>query len=106
MLRYTGRALFQWGSPHPFATQDQFIDVVPGTNLLAGDICLVRHDTDWQHVCLVKDPGGGDAFLTLDGNQMEREGGSGPSMKMVMRDMNARIGNGLYKYVFVHLNLP
>jgi len=104
MLRYKGRALFQWGSPHQLAKQDQLIDVVPGTNLLAGDICLVRNDTDWQHVCLVKDPGDGDALLTIDCNQME--GGSGPSMQMVRRDMNSRIGNGLYKYVFVHLNLP
>jgi hypothetical protein len=100
VLRYKGLALFQWGAKRPLAKQDQLIDAVPGTNLLPGDICLLRNDGNWQHVCLVCDPGDGDMFLTLDGNQ------GSPSMKMVKRDWNARLGNGTYAHVFVHLNLP
>jgi hypothetical protein len=98
LIRYTGGAFFL-PTPPP---QNAFIDVVPGTNLRAGDVCLLRKadGSDWQHVCLVYDPGSGDSFLTLDGNQ------GNPSMKMVMRDMNEKTAKGDPRYVFVHLNLP
>lgn len=100
VLRYSGPALYHWGAPRAVAAQNQVVDAIPGRNLLTGDICLLRKPGNWQHVCMVYDPGDGDSFLTLDGNQ------GSPSMKTVKRDWNARLPNGTYAYVFVHLNLP
>src|SRR5579863_1381990 len=100
VLRYQGPALYQWGAKRALATQCQTVDAIPGSNLFTGDICLLRNENNWQHVCLIYDPGDGDSFMTLDGNQ------GTPSMKVVKRNWNARLGNGSYSYVFVHLNLP
>lgn len=102
LIRYKGGAIFLAPGATPPPPQTTLIDVAPGTNLLPGDVCLLRKadGSDWQHVCMVYDPGSGDSFLTLDGNQ------TSPSMKMVMRDMNEKTAKGDPRYVFVHLSLP
>jgi hypothetical protein len=103
LLRFKGTAMFFQGGhfdDHKTAKQDQEIDAVPGVNVLPGDICLFRNEQKWKHVCLVKDPGDGDSFVTIDGNQ------GAPSMKMVLREFKARQGDGSFKYVFVHVNRP
>lgn len=100
VLRYQGPALFTWNKITA-PPQAQAIDAIPGTNLFPGDVCLVRNETKtvWQHVSMVYDLGG-DSFVTLDGNQ------GLPSMKAVVRDFNVRLGNGQFKFAFLHLNLP
>ena len=62
-----------------------------------GDICLVRDETgQWKHVCIVyKEPGSGDSFQTIDGNQ------GYPSIKINDRTQT-KYSFGP-KYVFVHL---
>jgi hypothetical protein len=99
LLRYKGAALFQWKQwPKP-GTQDTYIDAIPGSNLLPGDVCLLRNKAgdNWQHVCMVYDPGSGGSFMTLDGNQ------GATSLKRVLRDFGEKTTNGLDRYVFVHL---
>jgi hypothetical protein len=101
VVRFQGTSMFFNGrsfDPNKTSKQDQEIDAVPGDNVVPGDICLFRNNQEWRHVCLVKDPGDGDSFVTVDGNQ------GVPSMKMVLRDFKARLGNGSFQYVFVHLN--
>ena len=105
LLRYQGPVLIHFNNKQlDSMKQATFVDAKPGENLLAGDICLLRDETNWRHVDMIYDPGDGDTFTTIDGNQ------GLPSIKIVQRNFTERLGGtifaGQYKHVFVHLNIP
>jgi hypothetical protein len=71
------------------------------TNVIEGDICLVRDGPgaakDWLHVSMVYNVSGGDTFDTINGNPyIWIEKGLKFSDKV----------RGVYRYAFLHLSLP
>jgi hypothetical protein len=67
-----------------------------GYELKRADIVLLRAGTasGWKHVCMVHDVNGRD-LETIDGNQ------GLPSIKVVQRSLDQKVGDGSYQLVFL-----
>jgi hypothetical protein len=67
------------------------------SNVIEGDVCLVRNNSGgWQHVSMVYNVGGG-SFDTINGN---------PSI-WIQKGMkfSDKVGK-VFRYAFLHLSLP
>jgi hypothetical protein len=91
LLRYQGV------SPMDGKGQQEYHEIGwNGYYLNPGDIVLLREGTadGWKHVCMVHEVTG-RALVTIDGNQ------GLPSIKLVQRSLDHKVGDGSYQLVFL-----
>ena len=91
LLRYQGV------SPMDGMGQQEYHEIGwNGYDLKPADIVLLRQGTasGWKHVCMVHEVNG-RALVTIDGNQ------GLPSIKLVHRSLDQKVGDGSYQLVFL-----
>jgi hypothetical protein len=80
------------------AKTQKLVQISAANPVEPGDVCLVRDDTTWRHVCLVYTTPSGGKFLSIDGNQ------GSPSIRTRSRDLNEKLKDGKsFRLVFLHV---